>query len=309
MGRALLGGTGLSGHAHRACVDGCEHRAVLHHALHAGVDCLPGGGGYALDGPCLPLLELFHHLAVHILHPVQEGQLIERALVGHGRDVAGQLAGGVVVGTLSHSGADGVLVGNLRVHLRYLQAAGLVKAKQLRVLRKPLQTVLAGVGPVSLHAKLVPDIIEELVTGVGDAADHIHRAMPCRVYPAVYLRADHIKITVTVHSRTRVDGPLCQARHRHKWLVGGTRSRRLLCRAVVEGLRGTGVQLIIVFAVHGVGQPVVVVSRVGDAGQHIPAVRVRDDHRASAGLQAQLPRRDLQGLYLAAQEIVGPGGT
>ena len=63
-------------------------------------------------------------------------------------------------------------------------------------------------------------------------------------------------------------------------------------------------KLIIVFRIHGIGKPVIVITGIGYTGQHLSAVRISHDQGAGTWLQAQLSRCDLQGLDLAAHKII-----
>ena len=158
---------------------------------------------------------------------------------------------------------------------------------------------------VVLQAQTVTGLIEETVTGILDPAGDVQRPVGMWIDPAFGIRLYLFIDAAAGDLGVDVDHPFHQSGHRYKRLVGRSRSRLLLGGVIVERTGLVCHQFIIIFRIHGIGQPVVVISRIGNAGQHISGVWICHHQGTGAGFQTQLSRRDLQRFDLAPQEIIG----
>ena len=157
-----------------------------------------------------------------------------------------------------------------------------------------------------LQAHVVTQGIEKIVAGVPDGLRHIDGAVgSAGVNPAAGAGGNLLKNPMGFNHRIRSDEPFRQSRCRGNGLKGGARGRLLLQSVVVKGQGAILQQLIVVVPVYLVGQTVVVVARVGDAGQYLPRVRLHHHAGSGAGVQGQLGRRQLQIPYLLPQKCVG----
>ena len=86
---------------------------------------------------------------------------------------------------------------------------------------------------------------------------------------------------------------------------GGARRRRILGCIIILRIGLVLIQLCIILRIYGIRHFVIVISRIGDQGQHIPRVYIRDYTGGIAGIQCQLSRSDIQIVDTMLHEIIG----
>ena len=123
------------------------------------------------------------------------------------------------------------------------------------------------------------------------------------VVPAAQRRLDQVEDTGALEVGAAVDDLLLEPGRRRDRLEGGARRCGLLGGLVVERPGQVGGEGVVVSHVHVVGQAVVIVARVGDAGQRFTGLRIRDNGGAGAGIQGQHGRRQDQVVDLEEDQV------
>ena len=164
---------------------------------------------------------------------------------------------------------------------------------------QPLRLIVrAGPG-----GKPVADFVEIIVTGIPEGRNQcLISVSPSS--PASGRRVDLHKGSLTVRDASHVDDPFHQAGRSRQHLEGGTRRCRVLGGVIILRVGLVRVQLRVILRIDGIGHLVVVISRIGHDGQHVPGVHVRDDDGGIAGIQRQLGGGDVQMVYPVLHETV-----
>ena len=156
-----------------------------------------------------------------------------------------------------------------------------------------------------MHGEPVAHLIEKEVAGILYRPHHVKAAVLSRVDPALRRRVHLLIDSLAVYMLAGRYDPLLQGCRSGQGLEGRPR-RRLLLGGVVVKRQGLIVcKGIIVGCVYGICQPVVVVARVGHAGQDLPCPHIGHDAGAGAGIQGQVCRRYIQVSQTVHHEVIG----
>ena len=275
----LLSGTCLPGYADAAGINFRKDTAVLYHALHTGIYCIPGGWRDSFDLLAFGFI-FFLDCAIHLFYPVEQRKLVESSLICNCCNISCKLACRKVVVALSHSRTYRVFRRYLRICFRYFKTRRFTQTEHLSVFFQLLQTDVTGIGSVFLNTQLITQVIKIFVTGIGYTADDIHGSVTAGIDPAANRWADVVINTVTVNCRIKCNRSLRQTGYSWQRLISRTGCCRLLSGTVVKRQRGIRIQFIEICTVHRIGQAVVIISRIGNTCQHITVIRIGNHHRS-----------------------------
>ena len=101
------------------------------------------------------------------------------------------------------------------------------------------------------------------------------------------------------------DNPLFQSSHRGYRFKCRSGSRLLLCCLAVQRTGMIQIQRCKISRIHGVGQPVIVISRIRHTGQHFTSIRICNHASGTARFQRKLSGCNFQFSDFIEHEIIG----
>ena len=140
----LLSGTCLPGYADAAGINFRKDTAVLYHALHTSIYCIPGGWRDSFDLQAFGFI-FFLDCAIHLFYPVEQRKLVESSLICNCCNISCKLAGRVVICTLSNCWRNRRIIRNLWLCLRNLNTGSTSKSEFFRIFLQYIKSTVAGI--------------------------------------------------------------------------------------------------------------------------------------------------------------------